>query len=204
MKKSFFTLALSVIIGSAVAQNSEPIVLPPPPSAEEIAMMKAYESYATPGEEHTKMANDVGDWLENITIWSAPGAPPMKSTSKMAVTMVLEGRYQQAMHNGTFNNMPFKGLSTLAYDNAKKKYISTWIDNMGTGIMVMEGKPNASGKMMEMKGTQVDPVTGKDMEVREEIYFTDKNTQKMKMFMTPVNGKEFQSMEILMTRMGKE
>jgi hypothetical protein len=35
--------------------------------------------------------------------------------------------------------MPFEGISTLGYDNAKKTFFSTWIDNMGTGMMVMEG-----------------------------------------------------------------
>lgn len=27
--------------------------------------------------------------------------------------------------------MPFEGISTLGYDNAKKTFFSTWIDNMG-------------------------------------------------------------------------
>lgn len=30
-------------------------------------------------------------------------------------------------------------MSLLAYDNARKLFISTWIENVGTGMMVLEG-----------------------------------------------------------------
>lgn len=38
------------------------------------------------------------------------------------------------------------------------------------------------------------------MDVREEITFVDADTQIMKMFLTPIDGKEFQTMEIVMKR----
>ncbi|MBL0340415.1 MAG: DUF1579 domain-containing protein [Bacteroidetes bacterium] len=172
-------------------------------SKEEKEMMKAYELYATPGEVHAQIAKDDGAWIAEITMWMSPGAAPIKSTSKVANTMILGGRYQQSTHTGSFNDMPFEGISTLAFDNAKKMFISTWIDNMGTGIMIMEGKPAEKGKILYMKGKQVDPVTGKDMDVREELTFNDDGTQKMKMFMTPIGGKEYQTMQMVMTRMTK-
>ena len=130
----------------------------------------------------------------------APGAPPSQNKSMVRNSMLFDGRYQQSMHTGKFDGILFEGISTLAYDNAKKSYISTWIDNMGTGIMVMEGKPSAKGKTLHMQGKMVDPVTGKDMDVREEITFVDADTQIMKMFLTPIDGKEFQTMEIVMKR----
>ncbi|HMT27935.1 MAG TPA: DUF1579 domain-containing protein [Bacteroidia bacterium] len=203
MKKLIFTALSALIMQGAYAQTEKATTISAPMSEEEAKMMKAYEEYAKPGPQHAMMAKDDGYWSEEITMWMAPGAPPTVSTAKVVNSMILGGRYQQSTHSGSFNDMPFEGISTLAYDNAKKMFISTWIDNMGTGIMIMEGKPVEQGKTMHMKGKQVDPVTGKDMDVREEITFTDDGTQKMKMFMTPVGGKEYQTMEIVLTRMKK-
>ncbi len=31
--------------------------------------------------------------------------------------------------------MPFEGMGIDGYDNLAKQYVSTWVDNMGTGIM---------------------------------------------------------------------
>jgi len=56
---------------------------------------------------------------------------------------------------------------------------------------------------MHIHGKQVDPVTGKDMDVREELTFMEDGTQKMKMFMTPIGGKEYQTMEIVLTKMAR-
>lgn len=164
---------------------------------------KAYEEYATPGEIHKVMAEDEGNWKEEIKMWMYPGAEPVKSVARASTKMILGGRYQQSIHTGTFENMPFEGISTLAYDNAKKIFISTWIDNMGTGMMIMESKPNPKGKTIYMYGKQVDPITGKDMDVREEITFLEDGSQLMKMFLTPIDGKEYQNMEIMLTRVKK-
>jgi len=162
--------------------------------------MKAWMDYMTPGEAHKMMASWNGDWNGEITMWMAPGAPPEKSTGTCTNKMIMGGRYQVGTFSGSFSGMPFEGQSTLAYDNAKKKFISTWIDNMGTGVMILEGTWNPSSKTLTTKGSCVDPMTGKDISVREVFTVVDDKTQKMEMFMTAAGGKEFKSMEILFTR----
>ncbi len=167
---------------------------------EEEEMMKAWTAYATPGEMHSMLAKSNGVWNEEVTMWMKPGAPPSKSVSTCTNMMILGGRYQQSRHTGTFDGMPFEGTSIVGYDNSKKKYVSTWIDNMGTGIMMMEGTYNPNTKTVDFRGKQVDPLTGKDMEVREEFTMVDDNNQLMKMYMTPPGEKEYQTMEIKFTR----
>jgi len=119
-------------------------------TAQDDASMKAWMTYMTPGDMHKMLAESEGEWNEDITMWMVPGAPPTKSTATAVNKMILGGRYQQSMHTGSFNGMPFEGMSTLAYDNAKKVYFTTWIDNMSTGIMQMEGPWNESTKTMEL------------------------------------------------------
>lgn len=161
--------------------------------------MKAWMSYMTPGDIHKMMAKDDGEWNEEITLWMAPGAPPTKSTAIAINKMIMGGRYQESKHTGSFMGMPFEGYSLVGYDNAKKIFVSTWIDNMGTGIMFMEGKWDEKTKSIHFTGNTTDPSTGKDIAVREVFTWIDANKQKMEMF-TNQGGKEFKSMEIQFTR----
>jgi hypothetical protein len=163
------------------------------------AMMKAWTDYMTPGKYHEMFAKDDGTWNEEITMWMDPSAPPTKNTATAENTMILGGRYQQSKHTGSFNGMPFEGISILGYDNAKKVFVSSWIDNMGTGIMNMEGTWDDTTKSVNFKGKAVDPMTGKEVMVRQVFKPIDDNNQLMTMYDTK-NGQEVKTMEIKLTR----
>lgn len=167
--------------------------------AQDDAMMKAWQAYMTPSDVHKMIAKDNGTWDEDVTMWMAPGAKPVKSKSTCENTMIMGGRYQKSVHKGTMMGMPFEGLGLLAYDNAKKVFVSNWIDNMGTGMMNMEGKWDETTKSITFLGKCVDPVTGKDMKIRQVMQITDDNHQMMEMYCT-TDGKEMKTMEIKMTR----
>lgn len=164
------------------------------------AMMKAWMDYATPGAMHSMLAKDDGAWTVDITSWMSPDAPPEKSTGTATNKMIMGGRYQQSTFKGSFGNMPFEGMSTLAYDNAKKIFVNTWIDNMGTGIMTMEGTYDSATNQINFSGKSTDPLTGKDCIMRQTFKIVDENTQKMEMFATYPGGKEYKSMELVYKR----
>lgn len=182
--KKLLLLSATLISFSSFAQTAEE---------------KAWMAFMTPGEPHAMMAKENGKWNEEITFYMAPGAPPTTTKATCTNEMILGGRYQRGVHSGDMMGMPFEGISTSGYDNGRKIYFSTWIDNMGTGIMYMEGKYNEAKKMLELKGTNTDPVTGKSMPVRETMRWVDENTMEMEMFNT-ADGKEFKSMVIKLTR----
>ena len=166
-----------------------------------ISMMKAWEAYATPGEAHKNLAMDNGTWHEESTMWMSPDDPkPMKMTMTAVSKMIMGGRYQETRHRGTMEGQPFEGVSTIGYDNASKEMVSTWYDNMSTGIMYLTGKPEAGSKTTEFKGECTDPLTGKLKPIRETFTIVDANTRKMEMFDVTPDGKEYKSMEITMTR----
>jgi hypothetical protein len=164
------------------------------------AMMKKWMDYMTPGEMHAMLAKSNGTWNAEVTSWMTPDAPPNKSTGTATNKMILGGRYQQSTFKGSFDGMPFEGMSTLGYDNAKKKWVSTWIDNMGTGIMTVEGTQEAGSNVMKFEGSMTDPITGKECKIRETYTLVDDNTQKMEMYCTYPGGKEYKNMEIVYTR----
>ncbi|WP_312175358.1 DUF1579 domain-containing protein [Chryseobacterium sp.] len=163
---------------------------------------KAWMDYATPGEMQRMLAKSDGNWVGETKMWMENGSQPMMSKSEATNKMVFDGRYQMSTHKGDMMGMPFEGISIVGYDNSKKKFVSSWIDNMGTGIMNMEGIWNASTKSIEFKGKMTDPSRpGKDCNVREIYTFVDDNTQKMEMYGPDAKtGKEFKTMEINYTR----
>jgi len=165
------------------------------------AMEKAWIAYATPGEAHKMLAKDDGNWDEEVTMWTKPNDPkPMKTKMTATAKMVFGGRYQEMEHKGTMMGQPFEGHGTVAYNNASKKIESTWIDNMGTGMMYLSGAYDGTSKTMELKGEMADPMTGKNKPCRETFTVIDDNTRKMEMFDVTPDGKEYKSMEIVMTR----
>lgn len=169
-------------------------------NAQTEADMKSWMTYMTPGGVHKMMAKWDGAWKGEVTMWMAPGQPPSKSSSMAANKMILGGRYQESKHSGDFNGMPFEGVSTTGYDNAKKVFISTWIDNMGTGIMTLEGPWDEATKSIMLKGKSIDPMSGKEMDVRETFKIIDDNNQVMEMFAIGPDGNEFKTMEIKFSR----
>jgi len=189
MRQIVFLFLLSLLILRSGSLN-----------AQDDAMMKAWMAFATPGEMHKLMSKWDGNWTTDITSWMDPTAPPQKSTGTVENKTVLNGLYQMGHYTGTMMGAPFEGYSTLAYDNAKKMFVNTWIDNMGSGVVVMTGQWNPQTKTLELKGTQSDPMTGKDTPLRESIKIMDDNTQFMTMYGTGMDGKEMKFMEMTSKR----
>ncbi|WP_370899028.1 DUF1579 domain-containing protein [Chryseobacterium gossypii] len=163
---------------------------------------KAWMEFATPGDMQKMLAKYDGSWTGETTMWMEKGGKPMTSQSECTNKMVFGGRYQVSDHKGSFMGMPFEGMSITGYDNAKKKFVSTWIDNMGTGIMHAEGEWNPSKKAIEFKGKMTDPTRpGKDCDFREVYTFNDDNNHTMEMYGPDwKTGEEFKTMEIKFVR----
>ncbi len=161
-------------------------------------MMKAWQAYMTPGEMHQMMGQIVGEWNTSITMWMDPSAEPTKSTGTSVFKAILDGRYFQGEHHATFMNMPMTGYEISGYDNAKKKFFSTWIDNFGTGILYLEGTYDPETKTVTYTGKSTDPM-GVESNVKETIKYVDKDNVYIEMFMIN-EGNEFKTMELNFTR----
>jgi hypothetical protein len=164
------------------------------------AAAKAWEEFMTPNAIHKMMASWDGNWEADVTHWMDPKAPPMKSKSTATNSMILGGRYQQTDFKGEMMGMPFEGRGILGYDNGRKIFTNTWIDNMGTGITTMEGSWDETTKSLSLKGKSTDPMTKQSVDMREVYTVVDDNTHKMEMYMPTPDGKEFKGMEIVFRR----
>lgn len=190
------SLAVMCVTSAAVMaqekEKAEALLTPPE--------MDEWAKYAQPGEHHRHMAKTVGTWKTHGKMWVAPGAPPQESDGTMTVKSLLGGRFFQSEYRGTFNGEPFEGIGVDGYDVYRQKHVSTWIDSMGTMLLMFEGTCSEGGKVVDMKATFEDAATKKPSYMRWVSREKDDNTMVMESFSPGPDGKEMKNMEIVYTR----
>ena len=169
-------------------------------TAQTEAEMKAWQAYMTPGDMHKVLAQTEGEWTTEGKMWMDPKSEPMVSKGECTYKMVLGGRYQETQFKGDMMGQQFEGKGVMAYDNFKKQFESTWIDNMGSGIMKTEGNYDPATKTFTMTGKLVDPMTSKECTVRETLKIVDDDTHVMTMYNTVAGQPEFKTMELTFKR----
>ncbi|MGZ8241654.1 MAG: DUF1579 domain-containing protein [Methylobacter sp.] len=163
------------------------------------AMMELYTKLAEPGEPHKLFASLAGSWTTKTREWVEPNKPPTESTGSAEMKMLLDGRFLQQEFTGNMMGKPYSGVGISAYDNLRKRYVSTWMDTMSTGIFIMEGTGSADGKTITLTGKHAEPGGGQ-MTHRAIWKIIDNNNQTFDMYGAHHGGKEMKMMEITYTR----
>ncbi|MCC6141859.1 MAG: DUF1579 domain-containing protein [Nitrospira sp.] len=163
------------------------------------AMMELWQKLAQPGEPHKLFAGLAGSWTTTTKEWMEPGKPPTESAGTAEMKMVLDGRFLYQEYHAQMMGHPFSGIGIDGYDNVTKKYVTAWIDTMGTGIFMMEGTASADGKTITLKGSHPEPGGG-TMSHRAVWKIVDSNSTTFDMYATHHGGKEMKMLEILYTR----
>lgn len=189
---SLFSLALLAAL-PAVAQDA------PAMSAEEQAMMAAYQAAATPGPEHAALARSEGKYVLSVKSWQAPDAPPTVETGEASRRMSLDGRILVEEVESTMMGQPFKGIGLHGYDNVSGEYWGTWNDSMSTGLMVSTGSCDDQ-RNCSFTGSWNDPVTRDKVTARMTSRWTDANTEIFEMYGPGPDGKEMKMMELTYRR----
>lgn len=163
------------------------------------SMCAVYEELATPGAPHKLLAEMAGKWTVKSRWWMDPGAPPMESTGASEQKMVLDGRFLHQEFSGEMMGSPFNGVGFTGFKNYTGKYVSTWMDSMGTGIYYFEGKAGPDGKTITQTCDYDDPVRG-PLKWRSVTRFVDRNRLEFEMYTTDSSGKEGKMGEMTYTR----
>lgn len=214
MKQSMLVKSLSlaalgctaVITTLALAEPSKDKpgagAMPPLPPGWTEADMQACAVAAMPGPMHEHLQGSTGVWEGKTSMWMAPGMPAMNSTCTSTITPAMDGRFVKCEYSGDMPGMgPFKGMGINGFDNVSGKFQSTWIDNMGTGIMFGTGELSADKKVLTWNYNFNCPVTKKPAVMRLVETSTGKDSMKLEMYTNdPKSGKEYKMMEIVFTR----
>ncbi|MBI3451219.1 MAG: DUF1579 domain-containing protein [Acidobacteria bacterium] len=185
-------------LSGATLAAEKKVATPPSAADNEKAMMDAMMKMGTPGAQHEALKKFAGSWKAACKMWMGPG-DPQTSEGTSENDVVLGGRFLRESFKGTFMGGPFEGMGFLGYDNLKKKYVSTWIDSLGTMIQDATGQMDKDGKVLTLHGTFTDPLTKKQSPTREVTKFVDDKSIVWEMYGTNEN-KEVKEMEITYTR----
>jgi len=162
-------------------------------------IMQIYQKVGTPAEPHKLLAKLEGSWTTRSKGWVEPDKPPMESSGTCEQKMILGGRYLQQVYTGDMMGTPYTGISIMGYNNHTKKFESTWVDTMSTGIYKFEGTAGRNGKVITQECRYDDPVRGPAV-WRTKTRIKDDNTVEFEMFLTPRGKKEEKMMEMKIER----
>jgi hypothetical protein len=175
----------------------------------EAEMMKMMMDLAKLNENHKLLASMDGTWDYVVTMWMDGDTTKKPQESKGSATrksimggrfvsMEVKGKMQMPGADGKMKDMEFNGMAIDAYDNAKQKFVSSWVDNMGTGIMMTEGTYDAATKTFTYTGAfQMTPTMSQ--KIREVLKLTDKDHMMFEWY-EDRGGKEAKTMQIDYTK----
>lgn len=174
---------------------------PTEPAAEGFDFMEYLHTTGGPGPEHEHLKRAVGKWDVKAKFYM-PGMPP-EATGTSEFRSILGGRFIVQEYHSVSDAGEFFGHGINGFDRMKGKYVSVWMDSMGTGIYLSEGTADPSGKKFTYMMEGQDPMTRENKKskmVTEEVS-DDKMT--MKMWEVNKDGSERLEMEITYTRQRK-
>ena len=215
---AFFTIlfAMAAFASSSLAQDqaassaSSPTVVTSPVAVPNQAdMMKQMMDLSKLNENHKLLASLDGSWNYTIKFWMNPdpNAKPEESKGTAVRKSIMDGRYvvmdvtgkmQMLGPDGKMKDVTFKGMGLEGYDNVKKKFVESWVDNMGTGIEAAEGTYDPGTKTFTYTA-EIEPMPGMKQQARELVKLGDKDHMTLEWFENQ-GGQEHKTMEINYTR----
>lgn len=171
-----FQKVLMLLMTVATVAGAPMIARATDPNTDPDAMMKEWARMNGPSESHKIFGKYVGKWTATTTMWMDPSAPPaVEKGGTSEFSLMMDGRFLAQKMSSSMMGMPFEGFGTTGYDNFRKEYVSTWIDNISTATMKMTGTMK-DADTLEMTGLMDEPMTGeKDKKVRSTETWTDEN-----------------------------
>ena len=180
-----------------------------PSAADMQKMMQQMMEMSQTNENHKLLASLDGNWDYTIKFWMNPdpNAKPQESKGTAIRKTIMGGRYctmdvngdmQMPGPDGKMKTVQFKGMGIEGYDNVKKKFVASWIDNMGTGIEFSEGTYDPASKTFTYT-SEIEMVPEMKVPVREVIKVTDNNHMMLEWYENQ-GGQEKKTMEINYTK----
>ena len=202
-------VAMGCVLGSGQSMSAQdPKPEDPKPEApkteasnvEQEALMKKWMEFMTPGAEHKLLKYKEGRWKLHVEMWVSPDAKPTISEGTSEMKLIMGGRYLMDSTRSTYNGLPFEGLGIVGFDNLKKKFVSVWIDNMGTGVSPGEGAYDEATKTYTYTTQAPDVVSGGYKSGRSTERIVNDNEWIVETYDTTPDGKEFLTMKGYYTR----
>lgn len=146
------------------------------------------------------MATWQGEWKDTMLYYTEPGTSPDTGYTTTVYKTELDTLYTTAVTRGFIFSRSFEGRNIMGWDNTKKVFQSVWVDNLGSGITMLEGPWNSDNKTITLKGKMLDPASEKETDFEEVITIIDDKHQKFEMWNTDLKGNRRLTMQIFSTK----
>lgn len=170
-----------------------------PKPIDQEAMMAAWQKAMSPSEGHRRLEPLVGVWRTRTTFVMDPGAAPSVSEGSSEHRWVLGGRYLEQVYKGASMGMPFEGIGYTGYDNTQGKYVGTWMDSFGTGLMNSVGTGRPKDGALDFHAESRDP-SGKVVGFECNLRIQDHDHNTYEMWTKAPNGRLYRVMLVEYTR----
>lgn len=145
-----FLAAFATLRSSVRAEDDDSLL-------EKIRVIAAYSQAATPGEEHEKLCEFVGDWSFEATTFLGP--KPETSAGTARFESILGGRYVVQTTRGKMLGQPFDGFALNGFDNVTREYFIFWADSWSTNVYEMRGLRPKQGEPLVLAGQARDALS---------------------------------------------
>jgi len=115
-----------------------------------LAFAQDQPEFPGPEKEHQWLKKFVGDWSTSSKAVMAPDAAPMECTGTIQSRMLGEFWVVNDMQSAVQGD-PMRGVQTIGFDPAKKKYVGTWVDSMTSHMWIYEGTVDKAGKKITLE-----------------------------------------------------
>lgn len=175
---TIFVCVVMITAGTLHAQDKKPT------PEQMAAMMEKWKVASSPNENHKKLDALVGSWEVETRFWmNGPDQPPSVSKGTAEYHWILGGRFLEETVKSEMMGMPFEGYGLNGYDNLRKKYTFSWVDNTSTGLFTGDGTADPTGKVITSFGKMDDPMTGEmDKEVKYVLRIVSKDKLVFEMY----------------------
>lgn len=171
----------------------------PAPKMSPDALMAAWRKAATPAEGHRRLEPLAGQFRTRTTFVMAPGGDPQVSEGRSENTWVVGGRYLRQVYQGSNMGMFFEGLGYTGFDNVRGRYVGTWMDSFGTGLMNSIGVGQPTDDEIAFEAESLEP-TGEPRKFSCKIRIDDADHHSYEMWTRAPNGRRCCMMKVEYTR----
>lgn len=148
------------------------------------------------------LRKDVGTWNAKLTLWM-PGQDEPVTAEGVETNRMMGDVWLVSDFKGEIFGQAFEGRASMKFDEKKKKYVGTWIDNMEPYMSMVEGEWDEEASSLNCMNTWTDPNSGETVKSRSVVKYNKDGSRVMTMYQTDESGKEVKAMMIEYTKAEK-
>ena len=169
------------------------------PQQDDALVTETLELLRTPSEHHRHLERLIGTWAVEGRYF-LPSGEPTDFRGTIESSSVMDGLFVESRLVAELVGQPYHGRIVDGYDTVTERYVATFFENIGPGIVWASGVCEEEGRVRTLMGEVPDPVWGGTYTLRSVHTFIDDDTYRYDAFLAHEDGREFKQMEYVATR----